>query len=146
MEGDIVKKIAYCIVWILVSLVSSFNCIVEWDWGFLLEQPWDMAEYMKQTIFPLSIWTIAFFIDYLYNVLCFNAETQTEIKLWRILAVSSVIALFIAIGLSIFYFNCLLARCIIFGIFIIVFVVLKLGSLFGIKESQEIRQIQVKLV
>ena len=45
----VIRKIAYCIIWILVSLVSSFPDILKWDWGFV----YNNIDLMKAFLSPL---------------------------------------------------------------------------------------------
>lgn len=138
----VIRKIAYCIIWILVSLVSSFPDILKWDWGFV----YNNIDLMKAFLSPLVIWSIAYFVDYLYQVWNFNKEKDYEVRAWRIFVIICVI---IELGAI----SCVIHYCedhsninpIIFVIFTLIFFVLKLGSLFAIKEKpQAKRQIVVK--
>ena len=138
----VIRKIAYCIIWILVSLVSSFPDILKWDWGFV----YNSIDLMKAFLSPLVIWSIAYFVDYLYQVWNFNKEKDYEVRSWRIAVIICVI---IELGAI----SCVIHYCgdhsdinpIIFVVFTLIFFVLKLGSLFAIKEKpQAKRQIVVK--
>lgn len=138
----VIRKIAYCIIWILVSLVSSFPDILKWDWGFV----YNNIDLMKAFLSPLVIWSIAYFVDYLYQVWNFNKEKDYEVRSWRIVVIICVI---IELGAI----SCVIHYCedhsdinpIIFVVFTLIFFVLKLGSLFAIKEKpQAKRQIEVK--
>lgn len=138
----VIRKIAYCIIWILVSLVSSFPDILKWDWGFV----YNNIDLMKAFLSPLVIWSIAYFVDYLYQVWNFNKEKDYEVRAWRIVVIICVI---IELGAI----SCVIHYCedhsninpIIFVVFTLIFFVLKLGSLFAIKEKpQAKRQIVVK--
>lgn len=138
----VIRKIAYCIIWILVSLVSSFPDILKWDWGFV----YNNMDLMKAFLSPLVIWSIAYFVDYLYQVWNFNKEKDYEVRSWRIVVIICVIIELSAI-------SCVIHYCedhsyinpIIFVVFTLIFFVLKLGSLFAIKEKpQAKRQIEVK--
>ena len=138
----VIRKIAYCIIWILVSLVSSFPDILKWDWGFV----YNNIDLMKAFLSPLVIWSIAYFVDYLYQVWNFNKEKDYEVRAWRIVVIICVI---IELGAI----SCVIHYCedhsninpIIFDVFTLIFFVLKLGSLFAIKEKpQAKRQIVVK--
>lgn len=138
----VIRKIAYCIIWILVSLVSSFPDILKWDWGFV----YNNIDLMKAFLSPLVIWSIAYFVDYLYQVWNFNKEKDYEVRSWRIVVIICVI---IELGAI----SCVIHYCedhsdinpIIFVVFTLIFFVLKLGSLFAIKEKpQAKRQIVVK--
>lgn len=138
----VIRKIAYCIIWILVSLVSSFPDILKWDWGFV----YNNIDLMKAFLSPLVIWSIAYFVDYLYQVWNFNKEKDYEVRAWRIVVIICVI---IELGAI----SCVIHYCedhsnvnpIIFVVFTLIFFALKLGSLFAIKEKpQAKRQIVVK--
>lgn len=138
----VIRKIAYCIIWILVSLVSSFPDILKWDWGFV----YNNIDLMKAFLSPLVIWSIAYFVDYLYQVWNFNKEKDYEVRAWRIVVIICVI---IELGAI----SCVIHYCedhsninpIIFVVFTLFFFALKLGSLFAIKEKpQAKRQIVVK--
>lgn len=138
----VIRKIAYCIIWILVSLVSSFPDILKWDWGFV----YNNIDLMKAFLSPLVIWSIAYFVDYLYQVWNFNKEKDYEVRAWRIVV---IICIIIELGAI----SCVIHYCedhsninpIIFVVFTLIFFALKLGSLFAIKEKpQAKRQIVVK--
>lgn len=138
----VIRKIAYCIIWILVSLVSSFPDILKWDWGSV----YNNIDLMKAFLSPLVIWSIAYFVDYLYQVWNFNKEKDYEVRAWRIVVIICVI---IELGAI----SCVIHYCedhsninpIIFVVFTLIFFALKLGSLFAIKEKpQAKRQIVVK--
>ena len=138
----VIRKIAYCIIWILVSLVSSFPDILKWDWGVV----YNNIDLMKAFLSPLVIWSIAYFVDYLYQVWNFNKEKDYEVRAWRIVVIICVI---IELGAI----SCVIHYCedhsninpIIFVVFTLIFFALKLGSLFAIKEKpQAKRQIVVK--
>lgn len=138
----VIRKIAYCIIWILVSLVSSFPDILKWDWGFV----YNNIDLMKAFLSPLVVWSIAYFVDYLYQVWNFNKEKDYEVRAWRIVVIICVI---IELGAI----SCVIHYCedhsninpIIFVVFTLIFFALKLGSLFAIKEKpQAKRQIVVK--
>lgn len=138
----VIRKIAYCMIWILVSLVSSFPDILKWDWGFV----YNNIDLMKAFLSPLVIWSIAYFVDYLYQVWNFNKEKDYEVRAWRIVVIICVI---IELGAI----SCVIHYCedhsninpIIFVVFTLIFFALKLGSLFAIKEKpQAKRQIVVK--
>lgn len=138
----VIRKIAYCIIWILVSLVSSFPDILKWNWGFI----YNNIDLMKAFLSPLVIWSIAYFVDYLYQVWNFNKEKDYEVRSWRIAVIICVIIELGAISCVIHYceYNSDI-NPIIFAVFTLIFFVLKLGSLFAIKEKpQAKRQIVVK--
>lgn len=125
-----------------MSLVSSFPDILKWDWGFV----YNNIDLMKAFLSPLVIWSIAYFVDYLYQVWNFNKEKDYEVRAWRIVVIICVI---IELGAI----SCVIHYCedhsninpIIFVVFTLIFFVLKLGSLFAIKEKpQAKRQIVVK--
>ena len=52
----ICKNLTYVIIWGIVSLLSSYNDIIRWEFDFI-----DSDTYYETIIAPLLIWTIAFF-------------------------------------------------------------------------------------
>ncbi len=129
-----IPKVIYAFVWILISLVSSFNCLVELKFSFIIEQPLCIAEFMRNVIFPLLIWSIAFYTDYLYHVGSLDHNKIVENQGWRLAVIVCVIFQFAIILTSIYWSHVLAVRIAILVMFIIIFMVLKLSSLFSISE------------
>lgn len=141
----LIGKLAYCAMWVLISVVSSFNCVLKWDWSFLCYQPADMDQFMTRNIFPFLVWTVAFFIDYLYQLLSSGWINQSALqRRWWVIVIGCVIVQFIAIGMGIYYFDNTIVRFIIFGLFIAIFLFLKSASLFGMEDASHTDVIHVK--
>lgn len=64
-------NIIYIIFWGLISFISSFTGVLDWDWSKIVT-----GDLLHEIFNPLFIWIIAFFGDYLYTVFSLDKESQ----------------------------------------------------------------------
>lgn len=64
-------NIIYIIIWAIVSMVSSFNGVLEGDFSFICT-----GDFYKDLMTPLLVWVIAFFADYVYTISALDRKKQ----------------------------------------------------------------------
>lgn len=122
------RKIMYVSLWGMVSLTSSYNDIIKLDFKFI-----ETGDFYKDIIAPLLIWTLAFFVDYIYTIS--NIEDKKELldKNWSQCSYSSIGFIFVVLLISIFHHDTILSRTICMACLFFNMMSLKVSSLYVVR-------------
>ena len=91
------KKGIYVFLWAVISLISSYNGIIKWDFSFITQNSCACEIYT-----PLLIWTVAFFADYIYTISFVSPNEELD-KKWTQNTYISICCIFIILVMSAYY-------------------------------------------
>ena len=129
------KNILYILIWAVVSLVSSFNEILEWDFGFFNE-----VDFYCGIAAPLLIWIVAFFADYIYTISMIQ-EGQELDKSWTRYTYMVIMCIFMVLVISTFHHETVLIRLIWCISLFVCIVLLKTASLYVIRTTVNLKAV-----
>lgn len=95
-----IKKWIYVTIWTIISLVSSYNTILDCDFSFIKK-----GDFYREIIAPLLIWALAFFADYIFTISTINEEKEELDKRWTQKSYISIGLIFFILLLGIYYNN-----------------------------------------
>lgn len=124
----------YVFCWGAVSFVSSFLGVLDGDLRKVIS-----GNLLQDIFTPLFIWIIAFFGDYLYNVLSLNKNTHILNERWIKFSYVLIEALFILFLVSIHTCENGRTACII--LLYLCMMLLKMSSLFVLCPRQKVESI-----
>lgn len=129
------KTPLYLVAWGVISLVSSFNEILELDFSFV-----ENKEFYCEILGPLMIWIIAFFIDYVYTISKIEEDEELD-KKWTRTTYEILCVIFGTILLSFYHHDALIARLLWMVILFIGIISLKAASLCIVRPNKKIRTV-----
>lgn len=131
----ICKNLTYVIIWGIVSLLSSYNDIIRWEFDFI-----DSDTYYETIIAPLLIWTIAFFVDYVYRIWTIGDNEELSSG-WVQCSNVTIFAIFVTLLFSIFYHDNVYMKVIWIIFMFLNLILLKTTSLCVIRPVVKLKKI-----
>lgn len=139
------KSIIYVFLWFLVSMTSSFEDLLDWDWNFINGDD-AAAKFLDKVLTPMLIWGFAFSVDYVYSMLNYDESKFKERKLCKIIVYcfSAITLAVLVIALHYQVYACIRWGVLVY--FMIMLFTLKFISLYSLESRRRsrIKQAYVK--
>lgn len=119
-----IRKTLYVLLWGAVSLISSYNDIISLNFKFI-----ETELFYEKIIAPLLIWTLAFFVDYIYTISMLEDKIEKLDKKWSQCSHLAIGLIFVILLLSIFHHDGAFIRTIWMGGLFVSMMSLKVASL-----------------
>lgn len=125
-------NIAYVLFWGVVSFIATFMCVLDGDWSKVLA-----GDLLKDIFCPVFIWVVAFFGDYLYNILSMNKRTHMLDECWTKTTYFVIEFIFVILVVSA-YWESTCGRTITLILLYICMMGLKAASLYAVCPRQKV--------
>lgn len=135
LENEHVKKGVYVLTWGVVAFVSSFMDVLHGDFSFI------KVDDVSRTIFaPVLIWSIAFLVDYIYEIDKMVEGKHRLSKTWT--KISYFMIAIILLSLLINVFSASLAWRIVGLVLVFLsMLTLKVSSLYVLCPEKKVRRL-----
>lgn len=134
LQNQDVHKGVYVLVWGIISFVSSFMDILHSDFSFIT------VDNITTTVFPpVLIWSIAFFVDYIYEIGKLDESKQRLSKTWTIISYLMIVIILLSLLINVFCEN-LVWRIVCVTLIFLSMMALKTSSLYVLRPLQRVEK------
>lgn len=132
LQNQDVQKGVYVLVWGVISFVSSFIDILHGDFSFIT-----VADITKTVFPPVLIWSIAFFVDYIFEIAKLDESKQRLSKTWTIISYLMIVVILLSLLINVFCAN-IVWRILCVAVIFLSMMTLKTSSLYVLCPLQRV--------